>query len=145
MLQFRAREPAKIKDPKCEVDCWVIPRENFYGCTMRYALYRLLVQGFRRCQGEYALDVSLYQMRPSEREFYNGRPLWKIDGRLYTKPWDYHRLVDRTYGAFYWARPGDSNPVLDPNGNTLWDTEPFWVAQQHQTEQEDGEDLYSAD
>ncbi|POR36347.1 Uncharacterized protein TPAR_03458 [Tolypocladium paradoxum] len=145
VLQFRAREPDKIKDPKCEVDCWVIPRENLYGCTLRYAFYRLLVQGFRRCQGETALDVALHEQRPFRREFYSGKPVWKIDGSSYYKPWNYQRVVHGPSGAFYWAHPGGSNPILDANGNTIWDTEAFWGDQEQQAEQDDGEDLYSAD
>ncbi|KAF4505566.1 hypothetical protein G6O67_007500 [Ophiocordyceps sinensis] len=42
LLQFRAREPKDIAEADCAVDCWVIPRINRWGSTLRYALYRLL-------------------------------------------------------------------------------------------------------
>ncbi|KAL2174067.1 uncharacterized protein P884DRAFT_159421, partial [Thermothelomyces heterothallicus CBS 202.75] len=49
VLQFRARKPDHIRNADCPIDCWVIPVEGST-CTLRYALYRLMVQGFRRCQ-----------------------------------------------------------------------------------------------
>ncbi|AEO59667.1 hypothetical protein MYCTH_2308128 [Thermothelomyces thermophilus ATCC 42464] len=49
MLQFRATSPWDIRRADCAVDCWVIPITKST-CSLRYALYRLLVQGFRRCQ-----------------------------------------------------------------------------------------------
>jgi hypothetical protein len=81
MLQFRANEKVNIRDTECEVDCWAIPRENEGGCTLRYSLYRLLVQGFRKCQGLRSLQVSLNRFRPSFRQFYSGSPVWMIDGQ----------------------------------------------------------------
>jgi len=50
MLQFRAESPEGIKDLNCKIDGWLIPRVNGdNGVTLRYALYRFLAQGFRRC------------------------------------------------------------------------------------------------
>ncbi|KAK3336914.1 hypothetical protein B0T19DRAFT_447695 [Cercophora scortea] len=49
ILQFRARKPEHIRNADCPVDCWVIPAKGST-CTLRYALHRLMVQGFRRCQ-----------------------------------------------------------------------------------------------
>ncbi|KAM7210611.1 hypothetical protein V8F06_014001, partial [Rhypophila decipiens] len=51
MLQFRAAKLDAIRDPDCTVDCWVFPGKNPNGIPLRFAFYRLLVQGFRRCQG----------------------------------------------------------------------------------------------
>ncbi|KAH6976633.1 hypothetical protein EDB80DRAFT_739934 [Ilyonectria destructans] len=146
MLQFRARDKHDIKDAKCEVDCWIFPRENFHGSPLRYALYRLLVQGFRRCQGSRPMDVSLYAVRPSRREFYTGRPLWKLeDGKTYGSPWGHTRKVDPTHGAFFWTDTDGSTPLLDQNDDRVWDTKAFWESDQEQAEQADplaGEDLY---
>lgn len=145
MLQFRATEPSKIKDPKCEVDCWVVPRQNLQGCTARYALYRLLTQGFRRCQGEQGVDVAFNGQRAHSREFYNGKSIWRVDGKLHYSPWGYHRVVDPSYGAFFWANPGGSDPLLDASGNVVWDTVAFWSTEEQQVQQDNQEDIYSAD
>ncbi|RTE81367.1 hypothetical protein BHE90_004158 [Fusarium euwallaceae] len=147
MLQFRAKTRDDIKDAKCVVDCWVFPRDNFHGTPLRYALYRLLVQGFRRCQGLRALDVSLFGVRPSRREFYNGRPLWNLpDGLTHSRPWGHTRRVDPAYGAFYWADGDGPAPLLDQNGTQVWDTAAFWEPAEEHAQQDDDsmarEDLY---
>ncbi|KAK3938580.1 hypothetical protein QBC46DRAFT_365378 [Diplogelasinospora grovesii] len=121
MLQFRANDKGKIKDAKCEVDCWVIPRENGGGCTVRYGLYRLLVQGFRKCQGLRSYEVSLGGIRPSFRQFYSGRPVWKVDGQNFGN------------------HPQDG-------GNRVWDTPSFWdTAQLEQEGGQEGHDLVEED
>ncbi|KPM34020.1 hypothetical protein AK830_g12549 [Neonectria ditissima] len=137
-----AKTVKDLEDAKCPVDCWVLPRENIRGTTLRYALYRLLVQGFRRCQGEAAVDVALNGQRPSGRCFFDGTPFWKgEDGSKLFEPWNYHRVVEASNGAFYWAHPGGSDPVQYDNGVTAWDTAPFWGFEEQVNE---GEDLYSA-
>jgi hypothetical protein len=93
---------------------------------LRYALYRLLVQGLIRCQGLYPTDATLYGQPPHHREFYSGRPVWKIDDKFYTKPWGHSRQIDASYGAFYWAGEDGTTPLLDKNGNKIWDTMAFW-------------------
>src|SRR4051794_15674174 len=85
MLPFRAKSPEKIKDPNCKIDCWLIPRVNGdNGVTFRYALYRFLAQGFRRCQSYYwptAIPTRVGGLLPEpNREFFSGRPIWKVDG-----------------------------------------------------------------
>ncbi|KAI8710576.1 hypothetical protein NCS52_01557900 [Fusarium sp. LHS14.1] len=146
MLQFRARDKHDIKDAKCEVDCWIFPRQNSQGTPLRYALYRLLVQGFRRCQGLRALDVSLYSVRPSRRNFYNGQPAWKLeDGKSHVSPWGHTRKVDQTYGAFSWTDTDGSTPLLDQNGAPVWDTKAFWESGQGQTDTIVEEDIYGPD
>lgn len=143
-MQFRARSIEDIKDDTCEVDCWILPRENDGGTSLRYALYQLLVQGYRRCQGSRATDMTLYGQRPFLREFYNGRPLWKIDGKTYTKPWGHCRLVDPVFGAFYWTERDGSSPLLDQDGRKVWDTEWSWeIVESPAMEVE--EDLYGMD
>ncbi|KAI8713971.1 hypothetical protein NCS52_01116200 [Fusarium sp. LHS14.1] len=142
MLQFRAKKAKGLEDAKCPVDCWVLPRDNIHGTPLRYALYRFIVQGFRRCQGEAAVDVAFNGQRPSGRCFFNGVPFWKAeDGTKISEPWDYHRRVEASNGAFYWARPGGLEAVQYNDGNTVWDTAPFWESEEQAEEEED---LYSA-
>lgn len=91
MLQFRAVRVEDIKSAQCPVDCWVIPRENDDGSTLRCAFYRLLVQGLRRCQGMVGLNPSVGGMNPDHREFFSGRLYWKCDEdeeNEYAKVWD---------------------------------------------------------
>jgi len=131
MLQFRAATLDGIRDPECTVDCWVFPRDNPNGVSLRSALYRLLAQGFRRCQAQWALWPTLYGIAPDRREFYNGRPLWKIDGRLKGKPWGHRRRIDTTYGAFYWTDTNGEDPLIDDGtGEKVWDTMNFWEPEQ---------------
>lgn len=90
--------------PSCEADCWAIPRMNLQGCILRYAFYRLLAQGFRRCQSEYALStVALQGQRPARRQFYHGRPLSMTDGIFHTEPWSYHRVLDGRSGQRFYS------------------------------------------
>ncbi|RTE70810.1 hypothetical protein BHE90_014787 [Fusarium euwallaceae] len=143
MLQFRARKAKDLNEAKCPVDCWVFPRNNIHGTTLRYAFYRFIVQGFRQCQGQAKLDIALNGQRPSERFFFNGAPFWREkDGSKLFEPWNYHRVVDASSGAFYWAVPGGSESVQYDDGTTVWDTASFWSAQEPVDEEED---LYSAD
>lgn len=133
LLQFRARTRSEIKDPGCEVDCWIIPRDGPFTpdhigdeCGLRYAFYRFLVQGFRRCQGVTALDVALDGFPPDVREWYNGRPLWHIDGEYHASPWGYYRKLDGYSGAFYWTDDDKDSQLLRENNLIAWDTEEFW-------------------
>ncbi len=126
MVQFRARDVASIRDAKCGVDCWIFPRNNKGGTPLRYALYRLLLQGFRRCQSLWSVDMSLQGVPPHHREFYNGQPVWKMgDGKYTAHPWGYSRKVDPLFGAFFWVDK-NGNDELDDQGNRIWDTGPFW-------------------
>ncbi|KAI8710955.1 hypothetical protein NCS52_01524400 [Fusarium sp. LHS14.1] len=150
LLQFQAKSPNEIKDAKCVVDCWVFPRDNPHGTPLRHALYRFLVQGFRRCQGMRATKMSLYGVRPTLRLFYSGLPLWKLeDGNFYANPWGHERKLDASCGAFYWTDKDGRVPLLGGDNNWVWDTESFW---QTLTQQSDGdsvpmvvEDLYGPD
>jgi hypothetical protein len=111
MLQFRAKTADSISKDECKVDCWVIPRVNSGGCTLRSALYRLIVQGFRRCQGVYFAigDTTLFGYSPAYRRFFSGEPVWEIDnGKGTTKPWGYYRVTDAATGAMFWV---DENNV----------------------------------
>lgn len=123
LLQFRATTLEEIKDKDCEVDCWVLPREGS-NCTLRYALYRLLLQGWKRCQvlaamGDAADGLVVGGLRPDYREFFNGRPIWKVEGQNYANhPGGYERLVDGTSGALKWRHEEDPEEVEE--------TGPFW-------------------
>lgn len=74
-----------------------------------------------------ACDVALYGQVPRLRQFYNGRPLWKIDGKYHSQPWDHCRVIDPKFGAFYWAEVDGHTPVTNAQGLVLWDTAGFWV------------------
>ncbi|KAK5652623.1 hypothetical protein OQA88_10216 [Cercophora sp. LCS_1] len=141
ILQFQASERANIADAKCEVDCWVIPRRNDGGCTLRYALYRLLVQGLRKCQGLRSTDVSLGGIRPFSRQFYSGRAVWEANGQNFgDHPQGYVRAIDTTWGAFFWTSNGA--PLLDNSGNKVWVTLSFWApAEPEQQGQDEGQNL----
>lgn len=104
----------------------MLPRENPNGTTLRYAQYKLLVQGLRRCQGLHPTDATLYGQHPNYREFYNGRPVWKIDDKFYIKPWGYSRQIDLSYGFFYWVEADGTTPLVDKTGDKIWDTLAFW-------------------
>ena len=104
------------------------PHDNPNSMPIRWALYRLLVQGFWRCQGFWSFTPTLYNIPPDRREFYNGRPLWKIDGRLKVKPWGHCRRIDPAYGAFCWTDADSSEPIEDEAGNRDWDTPSFCVS-----------------
>lgn len=123
MLQFRAEVVEDIKSPECEVDCWILPRTGS-PTTLRYALYRLLVQGFRRCQSMYPTQTPLYGHQPSYREFFSGRPVFNIGGESVFNPWGLVRKVDAAYGAFYWAN--EAGPVRGHDGTFIYDTQSLW-------------------
>lgn len=76
LLQFRAERAEDMLAVECPVDCWVLPMT---GCdaNWRIALYRLLVQGFRRIQGACAIPISLGGLQPLRRRFFNGQPVWE--------------------------------------------------------------------
>lgn len=65
-------------------------------------------------------------MRPSFRQFYSGRPIWKADGKLLGKhPEGYDRVVDPNWGAFYWTHDGVACVDVD-GASPIWDCSPFW-------------------
>ncbi|KAK3317509.1 hypothetical protein B0T19DRAFT_405201 [Cercophora scortea] len=104
LLQFRASKLDNIADEDCPVDCWVFPTSSSY-CTLRYALYRLLAQGWRRCQGMSAAgQLTVGGLREHTREFFSGRPIWNVDGvHSGDHPGGYQRSVDATTGAVRWT------------------------------------------
>lgn len=127
LLLFRARTPQEIADPNCPVDCWVLPRNNPQGTPLRYALYRLLLQGFRRFQGFYTYipSLTLHGARPFNRLFFSGVPVWDVDNQVREHP-HYKRQIDVNTGAFYWVRKEDLSPLQDTNGGLIWDTFAVW-------------------
>lgn len=143
MLQFRAKEKGDIKKADCQVDCWVIPREHTGDLTLRSALYRLLLQGVRRCQGATATSAAPGGVRPLYREFFSGLPVWKASGGgfAYEHPGGWDRVLDVNTGAFYWTKDGSPTSLV-------WDTRYFWTRQEtgedENQNQEDEEDLYNA-
>lgn len=150
MLQFRAESPGKIKDPNCKIDCWLIPRVNGdNGVTFRYALYRFLAQGFRRCQSYYwptAIPTRVGGLLPEpNREFFSGRPIWKVDGVSHGQhPGGFQRAIYIEYGAFYWTHSDQSLLPVE----VLWDTQAFWHSGQDvvagATGDSEAENIYDA-
>ena len=126
LLQFAATTENEIKDPACPIDAWVLPRSNLNGIPLRLAFYRLLVQGFRRCQGLYPNTAISFNPPPYIRRFYDGEPLWKVDGKRTRNPWGYRRQINRQDGSFFWVQPYNDEAVLDQNQNVFLDTLPFW-------------------
>lgn len=117
LLQFRASKVETLEDEDCPVDCWVLPRTNS-SCTLRYALYRLLVQGLRRCQGYVGGVLTVGDLTTTSRQFYSGRPTWKINGRKeYEHPQGFERSIDASTGSFVWSLQGYPNVV---------ETYPLW-------------------
>ncbi|KAF5252257.1 hypothetical protein FANTH_2813 [Fusarium anthophilum] len=117
LLQFRAYRLESLKDEACPVDCWTIPIEGS-SCSLWYGLYRLLAQGWRRCQGEFASPFTVGGFVPCSREFYTGLPIWEINGgRQNSHPTGYQRAVHNENGALIWTH--NVNP-------TEWETGAFW-------------------
>ncbi|KXX81133.1 hypothetical protein MMYC01_204082 [Madurella mycetomatis] len=120
ILQFRARKPEHIRNADCPIDCWVIP-VNGSTCTLRYALYRLMVQGFRRCQAVAAAKpLSVGTLTEHGREFFTGRPIWRVGGQSsINHPEGYLRSVDGATGGLYWGHPMVEDTVWETGG--LWE------------------------
>ena len=127
ILQFRAVEQGEIKEAKCEVDCWVIPRLLTGGTTLRYAMYRLLLQGYRRCQSRWSVPISLRGAFLHSHEFFSGRPIWKLPtgGLQFKHPDGYTRAVDESSGAFFFE--DGAGPAREDHGNIAWHTISFWT------------------
>ncbi len=92
---------------------------------LRYALYRLLAQGFRRFQGLCApvpaASAPVGGLKPFSRMFYNGWPIWKTGGTIVpTHPGGYEREVDAASGAVKWTHPDPANDEL------VWETTALW-------------------
>ncbi|RSL61279.1 hypothetical protein CEP54_006328 [Fusarium duplospermum] len=104
ILQFRALRAKDLEDERCWVDCWVLPRATS-SCTLRYALYRLLAQGWRRYQAEFSTpSFTVGGLTPCSREFFTGRPIWEGEGGSFpAHPGGYRRSVDAATGALMWT------------------------------------------
>ncbi|RSL67862.1 hypothetical protein CEP53_002805 [Fusarium sp. AF-6] len=119
LLQFRAEKAEDIDKESCPVDCWVLPMEQT-ACPLRLAFYRLLSQGWRRCQAELTAPFTVGGLAPHSREFFNGLPVRKHEGKkTRTHPLGYQRSVHATTGALIWIR--DEN-----EGEVEWETAAFW-------------------
>ncbi|KAJ4307647.1 hypothetical protein N0V84_012591 [Fusarium piperis] len=120
ILQFRAQTARQIRDENCEVDCWVLPLGTTY-CTFRYALYRLMVQGLRRCQTGAAVPgpLAVGGLTATGREFFTGQPTWTYNGQSSsTHPGGYYRAIDKETGALIWVHAQDPQWV--------WETRAIW-------------------
>ncbi|OAA64474.1 hypothetical protein SPI_03121 [Niveomyces insectorum RCEF 264] len=124
LLQFRAGTVEQLKQ-NCEVDCWVFPRENLNGTSLRYALYRLLAQGFRRCQGLHRVSPVFDGQLADGVVLYSGMPYWRIGNNFTVAPAGYTRMVDLQSGACYWVDENGNAMSLE-DGERVWDTLAFW-------------------
>jgi len=81
---------------------------------MQYALYRLLIQGFRRCLGLHAPPLTLAGY-PRSFVYFSGRPQFMVHGGGFVEsyPVGYERKYSSEYGAWYWT---------SGNNDVLWDT-----------------------
>ncbi|KAI8683105.1 hypothetical protein NCS56_00434400 [Fusarium sp. Ph1] len=119
ILQFRAQTANEIRDENCEVGCWILPL-NTSICTFRYALYRLMVQGLRRCQVGTPGPLTVGGLTETHRKFFSVQPIWSLNGNpSYTHPGGYSRVVDKETGALGWV-----HPEQDPQG--AWETGAIW-------------------
>jgi hypothetical protein len=92
------------------------------------------------------MHISLYSVRPSGRNFYNGQPAWKLEDRKsHISPWGHTRKVDQTQDAFVWTDTDGSTRLLDQNGTPVWDTKAFWESDQGPTDTIVEEDIYGPD
>ncbi|KXX77148.1 hypothetical protein MMYC01_207562 [Madurella mycetomatis] len=121
VLQFRANKVEDILEENCPVDCWVLPRESS-NTPLRFALYMLLAQGFRRFQGMCAVPLTVGGLTPRLRQFFNGRPVWRVNGaNLVEHPGGYQRSVDPDSGAVKWTHDEDPEAVWETLA--LWDVD----------------------
>ncbi|KAH7465221.1 hypothetical protein FOMA001_g17346 [Fusarium oxysporum f. sp. matthiolae] len=117
LLQFRAFRLDDIKEESCKIDCWVFPVKTS-SCSLRYALYRLLAQGWRRCQGELAPACTIGGLQPYAREFFTGLPIWRYNNqKSKSHPAGYQRTVDQRTGALAWIHQA---------AQTEFETGTFW-------------------
>lgn len=98
----------------------MIPREN--SCTtFREALYRLLVQGLRRLQGNRAQQPTLGSFASPLRQFYNGWPAWRTDDGRILAIQRYYRVVDVYTGAMKWVYEEDLDFPTWETDSGLWE------------------------
>lgn len=123
MLQFRAKKEADLDDENCPVDCWVIRRVG-NGASLRDALYRLLVQGIRRLQGNrHEASPSVGGLTALTRQFFDGQPVWRKEGGEETleHPGGYRRVVDVHTGRFKWTQEEHPEFVAWESETGLWE------------------------
>ena len=114
-----------LEEEDCPVDCWVLPRLTSTA-TFREALYRLLVQGFRRCQGLHAPSELTLAGLKSYREFFSGRPIWRANGGAWER--ELHPVFQRTtdaWGRFAFDLWGSAYQPVLVETNPLWE-DPLW-------------------
>lgn len=84
----------------------------------------MLVQGWRRCQGLAAPTLTVGSLTEHRREFYTGRPIWKVRSEsgssqsFVNHPEGYTRLVHAESGALGW--------IHENLEGTIWETGQYW-------------------
>ncbi|KAL2143201.1 hypothetical protein VTI28DRAFT_279 [Corynascus sepedonium] len=117
ILVFHAQTVQHIQQQDCEVTGLLFSSNC---ATLRYGLFRTATYQIRRMQAAAAPAVALDDC---ERRFrwWSGDPYWvNENGEHNEHPNGYIRMFN-PYGAWFWAFQ-DGSPVLDQNGNVLWDT-----------------------
>lgn len=112
LLRFRAGQANQIRSQDCAVDCWVIPVGND-NCTVRYALYCLVREGFHRIIGQEAVN---FEAGGWERHhiWYSGKPYWLYDGNNMgvAHPPGHSRVWDRENYRWKWVSGGSGTLLL---------------------------------
>ncbi|KAF1365588.1 hypothetical protein EJ07DRAFT_95213 [Lizonia empirigonia] len=119
ILQFRASSREDIKT--CQADCWVILTVSSpTTASIRYALYRLLSDGFHRSVGQANNPQVAIGNYRRYFEWFSGKPYWS-DGNntLYQLPLQgYERVFHSQSRAWAWNLNGV---------HYTWDTAAFTV------------------
>ncbi|RGP77279.1 mycothiol acetyltransferase [Fusarium longipes] len=103
LLQFRAKSVEDIRHRDCPVDCWVVSATRDGAVPLRVALYRLLMQGWRRVQGNSAPLQMIGGRMPHSREWYSGSPLWEGERGLQRQhPGGFTRQCEPQTGKLFW-------------------------------------------
>ncbi|KAK4135909.1 hypothetical protein BT67DRAFT_376551, partial [Trichocladium antarcticum] len=117
ILVFHAQTVQHIRQQNCEVT-GLLFKSNCE--TLRYGLFRAVTHQIRRTQAAAAPPVTLggYARRFNWK---SGDSYWENGNEQHgAHPGGYIRMFS-PYGAWFWAYQ-DGSPVLDNNGNWVWDT-----------------------
>ncbi|KAK4095746.1 hypothetical protein N658DRAFT_99972 [Parathielavia hyrcaniae] len=117
ILVFHARTVEHIQRQDCEVIGLLFESKC---ATLRYGLFRTVTHQIRRMQAAAAPAVTLggYVRKFSWK---SGDPYWVNGNEKHgAHPGGYIQMFN-LYGAWFWAYQ-DGSPVLDYNGNMVWDT-----------------------
>lgn len=111
MLRFRATQANQIQEQGCDVESWVIPVGST-DCTVRYAFYCLVREGFHRIIGQ---EAAGFQAGGWTRHhiWFSGKPYWMYPGRneAFPRPLGHSKVWDGQNYHWIWIRD-DSRALL---------------------------------